>query len=92
MKTLADCRAEIDKIDDEILELLSRRYEVIQEVVEVKRASGEPVHQPQREKEILERLKSQKKLDDAAVDSIFSGIITVFRGLEQIRIDNSDSK
>ena len=82
MKTLADCRAELDKIDDEILELLSRRSTIVQKVAEIKHASGESVYKPEREKEILTRLKSQNKLDDTAVEAIFLEIIAVFRGLQ----------
>jgi len=83
MKTLKDCRVELDKIDDEILELLGRRAKIVQKVAEIKHAEGESVYKPQREKEILTRLKSQNKLDDTAVDAIFSEIIAVFRSLER---------
>jgi chorismate mutase/prephenate dehydratase len=55
---LADLRAQIDAVDDQILALLDRRAEVVRRVGEIKRERRETFHVPQRERAVLERLTS----------------------------------
>lgn len=53
MKELSEVRKEINAIDDELVKLFVRRLEVVKDVTEAKRASGTPVYDPAREREIL---------------------------------------
>jgi chorismate mutase/prephenate dehydratase len=53
---LALLRAEIDRIDDDILALLNRRAEVVHEVGRRKRERRQTFHVPHRERAVLERL------------------------------------
>ena len=50
---LNELRNEINRIDDEILELFLRRMDVAEQVADYKREHSLPIYQPQREREIL---------------------------------------
>ncbi|MEO8875592.1 MAG: prephenate dehydratase [Polyangiaceae bacterium] len=55
--TLPKLRAEIDALDDRILELLKERADIAQRVAEAKRAANvSRFHAPEREREVIERL------------------------------------
>jgi len=59
--TLADCRLAIDALDTQILELLKKRTEVVEQVATLKRQNGETVSymRPGREAQVLRRLLAQ---------------------------------
>ena len=87
MKTLNDCRVAIDKIDNEILELLNQRMQVVQRVGEIKHNDGGAIYRPEREKEIINRLtnlslKSDGLLNQNAIEAIFLEVFAVSRNLE----------
>jgi chorismate mutase / prephenate dehydratase len=87
MKTLEECRIEIDKIDDQILELLNSRMKVVERVGEIKHQAGGAVYRPEREKAIIKRLGIKNKdenglLNDAAIEAIYLEIFAVARNLE----------
>ena len=50
---LADIRREIDEIDDQMVNLFTRRLEIVERVAASKKASGSPVFDPARERSIL---------------------------------------
>ncbi len=81
---LKEYRKKIDAIDDEVLELLNKRMEYVKAIGELKHKSGSPIYRPEREKEILDRLKSTRRrfLNDAAIDAIYLEIFAVSRNLE----------
>lgn len=54
--SLEDLRRRIDAIDEQILGLLERRADVVAHVAREKQDKGLPVHDPEREREVLERL------------------------------------
>ncbi len=82
--TLKELREEIDSIDNEILKLLNKRMRVVKEVGKLKQSNKSAIYRPEREKEILDRLKSLNKgpLNKAAIDAIFLEIFAVSRNLE----------
>ena len=87
MKTLKDCRVAIDSIDDEILDLLNKRMQIVQRVGEIKHDTGGAVYRPEREKEIIDRLTSQSEanngiLNHGAIEALFLEIFAVSRNLE----------
>ena len=51
-------RERIDGLDERIVELLSERARVVMEIGRAKRASGAPTYAPDREREVLDRLKA----------------------------------
>jgi len=82
---LEDLRKKIDSIDDKILELLNDRMKIVKEVGELKNQTGTPIYRPERELEILNRLKKRSRgpLNDAAIEAIFLEIFAVSRNLER---------
>lgn len=56
MKNLADIRKEINSIDDRLVELFVRRQKLADEVAASKKASGAPICDPARERDILMRV------------------------------------
>ncbi|HAV43411.1 TPA: prephenate dehydratase [bacterium] len=58
---LKELRHKIDLIDEEILTLLNRRVEIACEIGKYKQERGMDAYQPDREKEVLERLLSINK-------------------------------
>lgn len=47
------CRAQIDKIDSEIISLVSQRMKICEKVGEIKVQQNLPVHVPEREKIVI---------------------------------------
>ena len=87
MKTLDDCREEIDTIDNEMLKLLNKRMNVVQRVGEIKKDTGGAIYRPEREKAIIDRLvtlneKEGGLLNKSAIEAIFLEIFAVARNLE----------
>lgn len=82
--TIDYCRGAIDKIDNKILEALTERMNYVKKIGEIKQTSGTSVYRPEREKEILNRLKKLNNgyLNDAAIEAIFAEIFAVSRNLE----------
>lgn len=80
-----DMRAEIDRIDAELLVLLNRRAEAALEIGRRKRAQGEAIHVPERERAVLERLVAANRgpLGAEAVAVVFETIIAEIRALEE---------
>ena len=54
MKTLLQCRKELDEIDSEILKLFEKRMDVIKDVFMYKIANNLPIYDEAREKIMLE--------------------------------------
>lgn len=62
-------RIALDVIDEGIMTLLSKRFEAINEIIEIKRENNIGVEDKNREKEILEKIK-QLSSDEAIQNSI----------------------
>ncbi len=55
MRDLSEYRSQIDAIDEQLIELLGRRFEVCRRVAEHKRSEGIPMMQPGRVELVLAR-------------------------------------
>jgi chorismate mutase/prephenate dehydratase len=58
MSELSEIRAEINRIDDEIVSLFVRRLEAVGKIAEAKRASGKAVVDAEREKAVKDRVRA----------------------------------
>ena len=70
-------RQKIDKIDDQIVQLLEERMHLVEGVVAYKKVSGKPILDTKREEVIFEKVKSRvgnKKYEDTIVET-FSDIL-----------------
>jgi len=87
-KKLLSIRDRIDAIDDQMLELLSKRAECAEEVGDTKRQAGETdlwFYRPEREAQILNRVSenNQGPLANERVTAIFREVISSCLALEQ---------
>ena len=82
---LAEWRARIDEIDRQLLGLLNQRAALALDVGQAKRDAGAPVHAPEREHAILDRLLrlNEGSLPAEAVRAIWREIFSAARGLQR---------
>jgi len=82
--TLESLRNDIDGLDDQLLNLLNQRMELVRRVGELKRSTNTVIYRPEREKQILDRLHEQNNglLNRSAIEAIFLEIFAVSRNLE----------
>jgi chorismate mutase/prephenate dehydratase len=83
---LNELRTKIDFIDDQIVELLNQRMDVVLQVGSVKRSSGTTIYRPEREKSIVDRLEAKivgkGYLNRQAIEAIYLEIFAISRNLE----------
>jgi chorismate mutase/prephenate dehydratase len=82
---LARLRAEIDRVDRELLARLNERAVLGQEIGRVKARAGREVFSAAREREVLEGLRAANPgpFPDAAIEPVFREIISATRSLER---------
>lgn len=85
--TLEQLRKEIDGIDDKLLDLYNERLKYVHEVGVLKNSTGASIYRPEREQEILDRLKKRNRdtggmLTDSAIDALFLELFAVARNFE----------
>jgi chorismate mutase len=80
-----DWRKKIDELDARLVELLNERSRCVEEVGKLKRRDGQPLYQPEREREILERVQRLNRgpLEDGALKRLFERILDEARVVEQ---------
>ena len=81
-------RPRIDAIDDQVLDLLAQRAGAALEVGDYKRRRGLPVHDPERENSIVNRVqtRNQGPLSSEAIERIYRTIIEEMRKLEESHV------
>lgn len=83
--TLDELRKQIDQIDNQMLQLLNQRMEIVKEVGNLKRTTKTVIYRPEREKSIIDRLaklNQGKLLNRAAIEAIYLEIFAVSRNIE----------
>ena len=82
---LKPLREQIDAIDAQLLNLLSQRARVVQQVGHVKARTDAPVFRPEREAQVLQRVAERNPgpLADADLQSIFREVMSACRALEK---------
>ena len=81
---LDDIRKKIDEIDDQLLDLLSRRADAVHEVGEIKKKEGLQIYAPEREDALLKSLaaKNRGRLPEKSIRAIFREIMSAALALE----------
>ncbi len=74
-------RKELDRINQKLLTLLNQRLRITLEIGKVKKELGKKIHDPEREREILDRLnrKNRGPLKEEDLRKIFMTIMKVCR-------------
>ena len=87
-KSLDQLRKDIDALDKRLLDLISQRARLAQEVAEVKNSSDEPAsfYRPEREAQILRKVIEQNKgpLSEEEMARLFREIMSACLALEQV--------
>jgi chorismate mutase-like protein len=86
MRTLDDFRNDIDRVDEVIVRLLNERARVACEIGRLKKTQGVAVYQPDREKQVIEHVRSiavEGPLGPEAIARLFERIIDEARRLER---------
>jgi chorismate mutase/prephenate dehydratase len=83
---LKSIRAELGRVDREILRMLNERARLVMEAGRVKKGQGLEVYDPSQESRVYSRLKATNEgpLPDAAVKPIFREIISCSRSLQAV--------
>jgi len=89
---LEKIREEINSIDDELVGLFVRRMRAADAVAEAKRASGEPVTNPAREREILAKVAQAAgpELENEA-RLLFTTLMAISRGRQRAELAREDA-
>lgn len=80
---LTGCRQEIDRIDEELVRLLTERFLVGQRIGKIKRESGQPIRDPEREKQVLQSRGDMSPAYRDAIEAVFAAIMAQTREVEQ---------
>jgi chorismate mutase len=86
MPTLDELRKNIDRVDEVLVRLLNERARCACEIGELKKAQNIEIYQPDREKLVLEHVRSiaaEGPLDPEAIARLFERIIDEARRLER---------
>jgi chorismate mutase / prephenate dehydratase len=83
--SLASLRAEIDRLDIELLEHFVARLELAEQIGVIKRALGLPISDPEREREVLEGALEQTsgRCPPALIEGLISHLIHAARILQE---------
>ena len=80
---LTGCRQELDRIDGEIVRLLTERFLVGQRIGKIKRENGQPIRDPEREKQVLQSRGDMSPAYHDAIEAVFTAIMAQTREVEQ---------
>jgi chorismate mutase len=85
--TLEELRGRIDEIDGQLVRLFNARAQCALEIGEIKKQQGLPIYQPERELEVLRRVREASvegggPLGPEAMARLFERVIDEARGLE----------
>jgi len=78
--SLDNVRADISRVDSEIIRLIAQRQELAAKVAQIKIAGGIPIHDQNRAGEVLESVFDQAveyRIDPVSVRKIFEMLITM---------------
>ena len=82
---LDDLRKQIDRLDSKIVAGLNKRLEITLKIRNLKKKLGKGVYSPERENEVIRRLKEIKRglLSDEALEAIYREIMSSALALEK---------
>ncbi|WP_343561214.1 chorismate mutase [Kiloniella sp. b19] len=93
MEFMIPFRKRIDDLDDQIIELLAQRFDVIREVAHAKHERGVPSVIPERVMQVRERNAKhaeQKNIDPELIRAIYTRIIQASCDLEDVMMSAMD--
>ena len=82
---IEDWRKQIDEMDEQIVELISKRANAAKQIGLLKRETTLPVYEPQRERDVFEHVKriNPGPLSNAEMMDVYERLIDVMRMLQR---------
>ncbi len=82
---IEDWRKQIDEMDEQIVELISKRANAAKQIGLLKRETTLPVYEPQRERDVFEHVKriNPGPLSNAEMMDVYERLIDVMRTLQR---------
>ena len=83
-KVIKELRNRIDKVDDQIFDLIIKRFDYVKKIGKVKKEMNMPVDDKAREEIIIERLseKLSSKINYKQIKKIISPIISISKDIQ----------
>ena len=81
MRTLEELRVEIDRIDQQMVQLFEERMQVVAEVMTVKKVAGLPILDASREEAVV--AKNTARLSDPALADYYERLIRQMMALSR---------
>jgi len=90
--SIEDWRRKIDEIDSKLVELFNERSKCAIEIGKIKHAEHLRVYDPEREREILKRIKAANPgpLDDESLQRLFERVIDECRRIERLEREKQE--
>jgi chorismate mutase len=82
---IADWRRKIDDLDRRLVQLLNERAQCAHEIGKLKRNSGMPIYEPDREKIIFDNIRQENKgpLSDVQLRMVYERLVDVMRQIQR---------
>jgi chorismate mutase len=82
---IADWRRKIDDLDRKLVQLLNERAQCAHEIGKLKRNSGMPIYEPDREKIIFENIKRENEgpLSEVQLRMVYERLVDVMRQIQR---------
>ncbi len=89
-RSLDEIRKDIDRVDHVIRTAFAERMALAAEIAEIKRVSGAPVYQPDREKQIIDKLTKDSAPEiKASYESLIREILRLSREYQERILDRT---
>ena len=84
-KVIKELRNSIDKVDDQIFDLILKRFDYVEKIGNIKREMNMPVDDKAREEIIIERLseKLSTKINYKEIKKIIDPIISISKDIQR---------
>lgn len=88
---LAECRTRVDEVDRELVDLLNRRTQIIEEIGRIKKEAAMAIYEPNREVLVFENITAHNRgpMTTDGVKRIFERIIDEMRRIQKERMEQS---
>ncbi|MGD0012993.1 MAG: chorismate mutase [Bryobacteraceae bacterium] len=94
LRALAECRDRIDELDRRIIDLLSQRTRIVEEIGRLKQHLDLPIYEPKREEQVFENVTGHNPgpLTPDGVKRVFERIIDEMRAIQRLRMLERDGE
>ena len=84
-KVIKELRNSIDKVDDQIFDLILKRFDYVEKIGNIKKEMNMPVDDKEREEIIIERLseKLSTKINYKEIKKIIGPIISISKDIQR---------